>query len=650
MTRKKNATIRGANVTINTSNANPPRAKAPKRRRNRVRKAGLGGEMRMASMMDDGRMTYESNDLSMIRNLRGAKCFMDENTEGWYFKYLDPAGSVETARAIGEFSKIPDGLLTFSVDAEIRVIDTLAVPRVEDEVGGPGVIPLTGATWSLTIFSYPMFRTAYIAVANRFDKEISTTIASELAFVLNNLTSYRDTIDSDIWAPFAEGIEAGWYFWIKPLPPTYNLADPIVGDQRTLTSWRMSYKSLTVEHNAPTLIDQGFWNGGHFALDATSVQQQGAVPEMVSSFVHGRATIGFNSSAAARYTIRIPNLPQITSIVGPATIDASDISLHFTVTGNNSAVGGAPVTFVVPPGTAWYNPFEVVFAEPGDIVSLSVDLLDFNVVHFTSNHALSTPFDLVFPLNDPTLPPGSTFVDLNAEALVEIYVDNALAVFTNRTSNQIEFPAYNPSQLAANNPKMEQFLMKETNGAYLVHKKMRKPVFEVTPAGAFGPIQFTTPDYDIRRNSNDGSGILDTIDANMSTAVVCIRGIAHANVPVVKLYQGWEGITNVNTPFGQFGHTGLARNDCVMQLVDNLTVRTTGVYPANDNFLGLIARFAAGALKNLLSSEATSGMLGNLAQSVISKGLDSAKNRLDRVGQPRNLTQVRGRLAGMGLG
>jgi len=79
-----------------------------------------------------------------------------------------------------------------------------------------------------------------------------------------------------------------------------------------------------------------------------------------------------------------------------------------------------------------------------------------------------------------------------------------------------------------------------------------------------------------------------------------------------------------------------------MQLVDNLTVRTTGVYPANDNFLGLIARFAAGALKNLLSSEATSGMLGNLAQSVISKGLDSAKNRLDRVGQPRNLTQVRG--------
>jgi len=104
---------------------------------------------------------------------------------------------------------------------------------------------------------------------------------------------------------------------------------------------------------------------------------------------------------------------------------------------------------------------------------------------------------------------------------------------------------------------------------------MRKPVFELTPASSFGPVQFTTPDYNISRNSNDGSGILDTFDANFSTAVIAVRGIAHANVPVLKLYQGWEGVTNVNTPFGQFGHTGLPRSDCVLQLVDNLTVRTT---------------------------------------------------------------------------
>jgi len=103
-------------------------------------------------------------------------------------------------------------------------------------------------------------------------------------------------------------------------------------------------------------------------------------------------------------------------------------------------------------------------------------------------------------------------------------------------------------------------------------------------------------------------------------------------------------VTNVNTPFGQFGHTGLLRSDCVLQLVDNITVRTTGVYPANDNFLGLIAKFAAGALKNLFSSQATSTVLGNLAQGVINKGLNYASDKMGQVAQrpiPRAARRMR---------
>lgn len=311
-----------------------------------------------------------STDITFLRSLRGGCCEMDENTEGWFFKYLDPAGSVETARAVGEFSKIPDGLLTFSVDAEIRVIDTLPVPQIESEISVPGELPLSGLTWSLTIFSYPMFRTAYIAVANRYDKEISPTIASELAYVLNNLTDYRAVIDSNTWAPFAQGVDDGWYYWVKPLPPTYNLPDPINGDVRTLTSWRMSYKSLTVEHNAPTLIDQGFWNGGHYALDPSLVQQPTRSTVNIASVLHGFAVIGWFSSApsTARFSIRIPNLPQIGAVTGPAVVNTATDDFYITVVGDNS-LAGVPVTFTVPPGTAWYNPFEVTFAVPGDTVS-----------------------------------------------------------------------------------------------------------------------------------------------------------------------------------------------------------------------------------------------------------------------------------------
>jgi len=639
------------NVNINTPNVNvrnvsgngTPPARAARRNRRRNAKAGgnsgtpgpsngvilntSGAILSEVQEMNAGRMTSDaSSDINFIRSLRGEGCAMDDNTAGWYFKYLDPAGAVETARAIGEFSKIPDGLLTFSVDAEIRTIDQLSPPTVLTSN-----LPLTGDTWSLTIFSYPMFRTAYIAVANILDKEISTAIAAELAFTLNNLLDYRATIDSDIWAPFAQLIEEGWYYWIKPLPPTYNLPDPQDGDIRTLTSWRMSYKSLTIEHNAPTLIDQGFWNGGHYALDSSIVQQPTRGTRDIASQVHGLSTsidTPVNQPQNFRYRVRIPNLPQISAVTGPATIRTGSRAFDISVQADNSATG-TPVSWTVAPDTAMYNPFEIVFAEPGDLVSMITTSGGTTlVVTFSSSSLGSTPFTLVFNSEQE-----GTIVPLGTEALTPIYVDDSTDVFLGRTSNSIEFPAYTPAQVAANNPKMEQFLMKETNGAYVVHKKMRKPVFEVTPASSFGPVQFTTPGYDSTRDAQDGSGLRDTIDANFSTASICIRGIAHANVPIVKLYQGWEGVTNVNTPFGQFGHTGLARNDCVMQLVDNLTVRTTGIYPANDNFLGLIAKFAAGALRTLLSSEATPAMLGKLAQGVINKGIGSARRRL---GQPRN--------------
>lgn len=636
----KNVSIRSPNVVVNNSRSNnsgngEPSARTLRNRRRRARRANRnvttdvgrsdmdivnsGMELMEIQNMNKGRMTSDiGSDLSFIRSIT-AHCDMDSNTEGWYFKYLDPAGSVETGRAIGEFSKIPDGLLTFSVDAEIRTIDTLPAPGVDTSN-----LDLTGKTWSLTIFSYPMFRTAFIAVANSMDKELSTAVASELAFTLNNLTDYRATIDLNDWAPFAVSVEDGWYYWIKPLPPTYNLADPVTGDQRTLTSWRMSYKSITLEHNAPTLIDQGFWNGAHYALDSSIVQQSVQETEMIASTVHGLALNSFSLASSGMVRVRIPNLPQLAAIVGNAVINPLSNSLDWSTNGDISA-GGSPVSWTVAPNTAMYNPFEGIFAEPGDIVTatLSAVVPTSASITFTSSNGASVPFVLVFPfVNNVAVPMGS-------ETHAQIFVDNDVNVFGSRTANTIEFPAYTTSQIAANNPKQEQFLMKETNGAYVVHKKMRKPVFELTPASSFGPVQFTTPDYDISRNSNDGSGILDTFDANFSTAVIAVRGIAYANVVVMKLYQGWEGVTNINTPFGQFGHTGLPRSDCVMQLVDNITVRTTGVYPANDNFLGLIAKFAAGALKSLLSSSATPTVLGNLAQGAITKGIGYLNNRVN---------------------
>jgi hypothetical protein len=560
--------------------------------------------MRVLSL-DAGRETQEQPS-STIGRLKAECCGMDANAEGWYFKYLDPAGAVETGRAIGEFSKIPDGLTTFSVDAEIRTLTTLSVPGIDVTSN----LPLDGSTWSLNLFSYPMFRTGYIAVGNNRDKEMGQSVRLALVQALNNLVDFRDVVNNNEWVPFAYDIEDGWYYLISPLPPTFDLPDPNTGLLRTLTSYRLSYKGLTIEHNAPTLIDQGFWIGGNFALDPSNITQEVENTTEVPTWISMRV-VSAPPQVNNVVNVFIPNLP-------PYPGQSSDAPFWQL----NLAVGTPPFTYSPAMGNTWYNTYGNVFAEFGDTITFTLTVTgppDVITMTISSDHS-PPPANIVLTTSNIT----------GAFTQQKVFMDLPLETERGGTAKAIELVADTPQQIAANNPKMEQFLMKESQGAYLVHKKMRKPVFQLTPAASFGPVQFTTPGYDPSNNHADGSGIVDTIDENMSTISCCIRGISHANVLVVKLFQGWEGLTNVNTPFGQFGHTGLPRNDAVMELVDNLNVRTTGVYPANDNFLGAIARFAAGALRKLFTSEATSTMMGNVAKMAIDSGASFAKTKINR--------------------
>lgn len=585
MVRKSLKSVRLNAQTVNVTPSTKPHSGKQKS----LKKSPSSGAV---SQLDKGRMTNDT-----ISSLRGSRCGMDPNEEGWYFKYLDPAGSVETGRAIGEFSKIPDGLCTFSVDAEIRALDTLTVPTLDTGDEPPGSISLDGRTWSVTLISYPLFRIGFIAVANVYDYEVSDVVRQELCYELNNLEDYRRVIDAKAWVPFAPSAGDGWFYQIFPLPPTYDLPDPINGGERTVSSYRLAYKSLTIEHNAPTLIDQGFWAGGQYAIDSSSLPMPTMNTSEVPSWMMVR-TIG----SGAVLTIR--NLP-------PDPVPSPGASTEYyqlqMLTGGSYAMN-------LNPGYTMYSSFGTVWAEFGDVITFTLTPTTFTA---NSTHVGASPLSLPVPA-------------IGAEDSIRIYLDLPDGD-TQGSYSSLELPALTLDQIAANNPKMEQFLMKESGGAYVVHKKLRNPVFRLTPASSYGPLQFTTPGYVSGRNHLDGSGILDSVDANMSTISVCVRGISHANVLVVKLYQGWEGLTNVNTPFGQFGHSGLPRNDEVLALVDNLNVRTTGIYPANDNFLGAIAKFAAGALKNLLASEATVPMLGNIAKRSVETGVGWLQRRMARL-------------------
>lgn len=136
---------------------------------------------------------------------------LDPSALSWFFKYSDPAGTTESGRALGEYSKIPDGLCKFSVDAEMR-----SVYNEECPTNNTGMIPLDGRNWSFSLFSMPMFRFNYLAVCDVMDREITRSTMALVLEQVNNLSNWKFTADSQVWNSTTDP----YVFWkIRTNPP-----------------------------------------------------------------------------------------------------------------------------------------------------------------------------------------------------------------------------------------------------------------------------------------------------------------------------------------------------------------------------------------------------------------------------------------------
>lgn len=528
-------------------------------------------------------------------------CDLSPSDLGWLYKVHDPAGASEEARAMGEYSKIPDGLYPQSVDGEIRIVTNLSVPGTDST----SVIDLTGSIWSCTIISHPNFRTAYIAAASRYNHPLGPPIQQALCAALNNLVNYREIVDSQEWIPFST--TNGWYYRIVPLPPNYDLASPLSGTSRTVEAYRMTYKSITVQHNAPTLVDQGYWIGAHYAIPPIELPDNTEVVDGQVTFITAR----FNPGTI---TMDIPYLtPQ--GFTGPAdVITRPDGHMALLLSVPNPTVA---VVITLDVGIVWYSPTaQSIWADSADTISIITQFVgtDNWIITFTSSRADT----VAFTISGFQLPNYAGTYRLNMD--LNDTIDNPTSV-----STTVAMPALTTEQIMANNPKAINYTMKESHGAYGVHRKMNNEVYLSTPGQTFGVLQFTVPGYDTKLNHNDGSGIQDTTDRNMSAMVIAIFGIAWANNLVAKVYVGWEGQTNTNTPFGQFGHCGAEKNEPLLTLSDNINVRLPGMYPAKYNFLAAVCGFIKNTLGRILASSATQAHLKHIGNQAIEAGLSHAR-------------------------
>lgn len=578
------------NVSIQAQRVNVQRSR-PKRKRRSGNKAkntlGPLSQDVTNAVTGGGRVT----DDPVLHEVCGESICPSEGAIGWMYKYVDPAGAVESGKALGEFSKVPDGLLRYSVDGEQRPIVTEECPSVPDSD-----LPLDGRLWSISFISFPAFRLNYIAVANTVDEELDLPSRNALIAALNNIVNWRDVANQD-WVGFAPN----WYYRIRALPNTLIMAEDN-GRTSSVTQFRKAYKGITFEFNAPTLIDQGWWVGGHIPVKP----QAETIPKSERESL-GSISIQLQQAIANVGTLVVNAPPAIAVPITPIGAGSISVQVEGRLFSVKTVYLGAGDGFSFTPAEAWAVNGED-WADATSVVTFVVTTASAGAVQYTLTSNL--PGATVLTGLITTVPgTGNDSTDI-----YDLAVDRPQSA-TNRLS--IELPALTSEELTTNNPKIEQYLCKESGGAYIVHYKMNNPVFEMTGEENYGAFQFHYPEYNDNFNALGLRGIVDTFENNFSSAVVHFRGISQSATIVTKTYDGWEGTTNTTSVVGQFAHAGAQEEDEVVQLANRLQAELTGVYPADDNFAATVSALASWGLGKLMTSQATPAVIKGIAQQAV---------------------------------
>lgn len=567
-------------------------ARRRRRQRNKRRRARVGQPTALVRELNVGRVTDDTPQNQVaLGNLR-----ISESALGWYYKYMDPAGAVEAGKAFGEFSKIPDGQLRFSVDGEQRPIVLEECPLTDTSETDLG-----NQLWSISFVSVPCFRLNYIAIASTMNEEIDLTVSNALLRTINNIVNWRSIAETE-WREFLPN----WFYRIRVLPNTYQMADER-GYTDGITAFRKTCRGVTFEFNAPTIFDQGWWVGGHFPIRPRpiSVPTNGEFTDTAISIETLSLWPATATGNVADVLISIPGLPQTVvanPTTGVTTTDEGAGSFNKRLVFPSTSTGvGSGFSFITPVNIIIDNE---IWAAEGNTVTMLISSQSRPSVTWTLSSSNPSATEIVI-----------TTPDLHEIGSVALQLGLATEGY-NRMS--LEMPPLTTAELTANNPKIQQHLCKDSGGAYLVHYNMQIAMaFEMTGETNFGNFRFHYPGYPELFNLDGDRGIIDTWENNFSTAVVHFRGISKAATIVTKTYDGWEGTTSTSSELGQFAHTGLEEEDEILQLARRLQNELTGVYQEQDNFAALVACLASKALSGIARGLVTNSTIKAAAESAV---------------------------------
>jgi len=180
---------------------------------------------------------------------------LTECGQGWVHAYIDPCGVHGSGLDI---KRVGDGAMPISAMAEFRFLDTITLPFNE-----AASVDVSGRNFSLLILQLPIMRALSVIVCHIRSREFDTEVMTSFSRAFANIPS-RESAYYPKWVPCdlsdtEPGVVGPVLFFTVIAPSALKaIQEPNeAGISTLLNQFRYTSYGVELDHNTPTLYDQG---------------------------------------------------------------------------------------------------------------------------------------------------------------------------------------------------------------------------------------------------------------------------------------------------------------------------------------------------------------------------------------------------------
>jgi len=465
-------------------------------------------------------------------------------------------------------SRCTDGTLSQSAVQTLRGEEFIVPPFTSSST-----IPDTTKNWTLIEISPPTYTGVSLFIASA---DASQPTIIQWRQILTQINS-TGVADYPLWTTIGTTATPNFYASYWRYDSANLLYDAATNQSTTVESFRYVGDGVVVQHNCPTLWDQGGFVTGQFQCDTEYVADDGEV---------GGILIQTTATSLAGSQLVLTNF-NISEVLGES---------------NFAQAASVIVNSATPSVTVAAIPFPVAYSISKPDGNFLVNVAAGAAFNWTiAFNSLSDPG--VFFLSSPTTVGGPMSIPVVNGAVLsntEAYsVTPVLGAIESTASIIIDLPSLDWARIVQADPKRASERMKGHGGFYAVRRYFQ-PKLLMSRSNRSGNIKFSVQGMNRLSVLKAKGGILaDLVDENASIRISVIRGISYAAVPQIKCDRFIELMPAPGSILASVTEVTPARDEDAEEIFRALQSRGAHAYTPDANLLGQMALFLTGLLSKI---------------------------------------------------